>query len=574
MDPSKPGVVLYEGSPSTFFNRFTMVDPGTPPPPSATALPSLAPPPPVQPRTNFMTHEGDDGETPYDGFSTPGLILGDSVSEKGGAAPARDHDFGPPPPPFQSIYVLFGAVVGLAIGAGLYFLKVDATYVQLIILPGTMFVRALRCLMVPLVFCVITIVVAETVAKGRTSILRWRTLLPYAVSSLLSTTIGTSLAIVFQTYFRPAAFQVTPTLVTPNPPMNLSMFCLGGGALAPSANGTLACLASALPFVAVNQTTSISVAGVVASAYSQLSLADQLVALANLLVPNNIFMSFANGSLLSTTIFALPVGVGIAYSETHDDHTLVLNLLRQLRNVFLIMLHRLLSFTAIGVAFLLAGAVSYFDTGNFSDVAFQMGTLYVAFVVAAVLHTLVGLPLYLYLRTRANPYSYMQAMAPAYIFAVGCASSLATLPVAIACIQRTNVSRALVHIAMPFGTTVNLNAAGLYFPLAVVFMANLAGLSDELTPTRYFMLFLGSLLGSMGTAPVPNAGLVYILTLWATCFPKTSLPPSFAWVVASDFVIDRICTAINVNGNAIVTRILAEEIDEAFDARAAQQQAT
>ncbi|KAH9114647.1 hypothetical protein LEN26_000137 [Aphanomyces euteiches] len=278
-------------------------------------------------------------------------------------------------------------------------------------------------------------------------------------------------------------------------------------------NGSLGCFAnsSSVP-EAVFGAKSMVAAAAVGSNLGQLSLMDQVTAIANLVVTANIFGSLVDGSLLSIVFFSFPLGYVIP----------------------------------IAVGFLIAAAVAKFDFqgGN------QVGYLFVAYLIGV---------------TKSNPFTFLRHLVPAYVFAFGCASSMATLPVGMACIQRAKVSRALSLVAMPFGTPANLNGPALYYPIAVVFMATIDGHDDKLTPLRWIFIFIVGWLGSMGTAPVPNGGVVYLMTLWTTCFPSVPLPPSFAVVLAADFIRDRISTVVNVNGNAMVTRILADEIDATFE---------
>ncbi|KAH9155730.1 hypothetical protein AeNC1_019222, partial [Aphanomyces euteiches] len=151
------------------------------------------------------------------------------------------------------------------------------------------------------------------------------------------------------------------------------------------------------------------------------------------------------------------------------------------RNVFLFLLHKLLMITPVAVVFLMASAIGSMGSENVGEVMSNIGFFFLAFMTGVLVHSFLVLPLVLYLWTRANPYAYIKHLFPAYVFAYGCSSSMGTLPVAMACIQNAHVSRALIHMTMPYGTATNLNACGIYFPLALVFMANMSGLGDELT---------------------------------------------------------------------------------------------
>ncbi|KAG9411667.1 hypothetical protein AC1031_017305 [Aphanomyces cochlioides] len=543
MTTPQAGILLYEPNSMVLARRSNL----QPTPTAATDSASPHVDSPVL-RTNFTT------PAPYDEYKeSPSPVLGDSTAVLG--------EFGPQTPKVQTLSVFAGATIGTGLGILFYQLQIGTEWLKVVSLPGDLYIRALRCLIVPMVFCVLTIVVAETVALGRTSIFRLRTLLPYLVSSITAALQGTALAMVFQSFF--VAATKGPTHGAPvTTSYNLTMQCADGLFLA-AVNGSLGCFAnSSSVSEAVFGAKSMVAAAAVGSNLGQLSLMDQVTAIANLVVTANIFGSLVDGSLLSIVFFSFPLGYVVAHStDGSDDSNLILSLLRQLRNVFLRLLYGLLKVTPIAVGFLIAAAVAKFDFqgGN------QVGYLFVAYLIGVVTHTLIVLPLIVSIWTKSNPFTFLRHLVPAYVFAFGCASSMATLPVAVACIQRAKVSRALSLVAMPFGTPANLNGPALYYPIAVVFMATIDGHGDKLTPLRWIFIFIVGWLGSMGTAPVPNGGMVYLMTLWTTCFPSVTLPPSFAVVLAADFIRDRISTVVNVNGNAMVTRILADEIDATFE---------
>ncbi|KAG9411674.1 hypothetical protein AC1031_017312 [Aphanomyces cochlioides] len=475
-------------------------------------------------------------------------------------------DFGSRSTQFQPIFVLVGAVVGIGLGIGLYYSNITAQWTVLVALPGDLFVRALQCLIVPLVFCYMTIVVTETIALGDSPIIRLRNLLPFMASSLLSTTQGFCLALLFKNRF--FAPEETSNADDLNPSSAILMKCSQGMMLGYASNGTLACVSTNATgfngtFWMTNQTTAVA-ASSTSSLIEQLSLMEQIVGICNTIVPSNIFASMASGSLLSIVMFAIPFGYAMART-THSDNLSVnpiLTMLKQVRDIFLLMLNYLLKVTPFAVVFLMAGAIARFNTVELGKVLSEMGYLLLAFIIGIVCHALVVLPLFMYAITKANPFAYMRHLVPAFVFAFSCSSSMATLPVSIACIQRAKVNRSIAQIAMPFGTPVNLNAVGIYYPLVAMFMANMSDHGCDWTPVRLAILFLVSFLGCIGTAPVPNAGLVYTVTLWSTCFPGVALPKAFALVVSADVLMDRISTMVNVCGNAMVTRILAHFVQK------------
>ena len=158
---------------------------------------------------------------------------------------------------------------------------------------------------------------------------------------------------------------------------------------------------------------------------------------------------------------------------------------------------------------------------------------------------------------------YLSYMMPAQIFALGCASSMATLPVTMRCVDSTGqISQTLSRFVLSLGATVNMDGSALYYPAAIFFMAETAGYGEELGGVQMFLIVVVATVGSVGSAPVPSAGIVMIITVWNSIFPHIELPSTFSYIVATDWLLDRFITATNVTGDTVVTRIVAGMVDE------------
>ncbi|OQR81592.1 dicarboxylate/amino acid:cation (Na or H) symporter (DAACS) family protein [Thraustotheca clavata] len=461
----------------------------------------------------------------------------------------------------NSLAVLICAAVGVALGIVLSKLDVNSDVQTWIALPGTLFVRALRCLVVPLVFTSMAVSVAEVVVLNRTSVLTWRTAAVFLFTSVSAALEGMAVALIFRSVFvAPVNAAGASTSTTPM----IALQCANGNFLEDLVNGTMACTgANSTMKTAMFELTDVNNVLSIQGSFQNLSLTDQVIAIINLIVTDNIFSSMANGSLLSIIAFAVPLGIAIAKSHVGEVSTnYLLNLLRQVRNAMLSLVNAVLVLTPVAVLCLVSSAIMNYHSNAGS---FIKGVAYlaIAFVSGVICHVFIVLPSALFLFTRIQPYNYLRQLFPAYVFAFGCSSSMATLPVAVTVVHQTRqVSPGLAQLIMCLGTPVNTNAAGLYYPLMTMFMACMSGQEGNLGIPQIIVLFCVSWLGSMGTAPVPNAALVMLMTVWKTVLPNIPLPQSFVYVVAVDFLFDRICTMTNVNGNMVATRILANMYDD------------
>ncbi|KAF0712840.1 Aste57867_4640 [Aphanomyces stellatus] len=259
-----------------------------------------------------------------------------------------------------------------------------------------------------MVFCVMTVVVAEAVAMGRTSMLRFTIVLPYVLTSVLATVQGIATAILLQ-FTHHIGVSIYHDQGDISYAFNTTVQCANGLFLTALPNGTIGCagINTSTTYFA-NATASVGADSV----GSSLSLMDQVVAITDLIVPVNIFASLANGDLLSIVLFAIPVGIATALSAPRTSDNSVLKLIRQFRTVCIIMLGWLLAFTPVAIVFLMAAAVSTFNSNNISSVMSQVGIFIGAFVAGASIHVLLVLPALLIAFCRVNPFKYLVHLIP------------------------------------------------------------------------------------------------------------------------------------------------------------------
>eukprot|EP00980_Cylindrotheca_fusiformis_P009004 scaffold1931_cov77-Cylindrotheca_fusiformis.AAC.1 len=164
-----------------------------------------------------------------------------------------------------------------------------------------------------------------------------------------------------------------------------------------------------------------------------------------------------------------------------------------------------------------------------------------------------------YFITRDNPFGFLKFVLPAQTTAFACASSAATMPVSLECAEASGrVPKPIARFVIPLGATINMDGSAIYFPCACVWLAVLNGLSP--TFANYIMLAILSTIGSAGTAPVPSAGLVMVLTAYNSVFNTTGVPDGFEFVVAIDWFLDRLQTVVNVTGDNVVAASISHMV--------------
>jgi len=293
------------------------------------------------------------------------------------------------------------------------------------------------------------------------------------------------------------------------------------------------------------------------------------------MIPPNIIKAAADGSLLGLIVVSLFVGYFLARLET-DGQPVLVKFTQALYDITLKITDVVLKLAPIGVMGLLAATVGeqyakLRPDGRFE--AFLAGILQFAGVALAalMLHLLVVMPLILMLVARVNPLRHYKAMAPALVTAFSTASSSATLPLTIDCVEnRAGVSNKTASFVLPLGATVNMDGTALYECVAAIFICQAFGI--DLSLAQQFMIVVTALLTSIGVAGVPSASLVaivVILTAVEKQLPAGSLPEGASLVAGMGllFVFDRpldMCrTAVNIFSDSVGAVVLAKSEGEA-----------
>ena len=232
----------------------------------------------------------------------------------------------------------------------------------------------------------------------------------------------------------------------------------------------------------------------------------------------------------------------------------VMSFFKELDAVFITMINWIMMLTPFAVFSLIVKAVGSQD--NFSESFANVGYLVVATMLAMIAHYLVihwGL---FSIVSRSNPWSYMKKIIPAQTMAFACASSAATIPMTLKSVMTTGrVPDSIARFVIPLGATVNMDGGAIYFPCACIWLAVLNGI--EVNAAHYVMLVFIATIGSMGTAPVPSASLVLIITAYNTVFNTTGTPEGFEYILAIDWFMDRLRTTLNVTGDAVVAGMVS-----------------
>ncbi len=270
------------------------------------------------------------------------------------------------------------------------------------------------------------------------------------------------------------------------------------------------------------------------------------------LVPANIVSAAAEGQMLGLIFFSLLFGYFITKIPAQQAETQQ-QFWQGVADIMMKITEWVMKFAPLGVFALVAKVIAGLDGQGVAELAQALGLFFVTVVLALLFHILVVLPILLKFVARVNPVRHYQAMAPALLTAFSTASSSATLPLTMECVEKNaGVSNRTSSFVLPLGATVNMDGTALYECVAAMFIAQAYGL--ELTFTTQFIIVLVALLTSIGVAGIPAASLVAITIILSTI----GLPlEALGLILAVDRILDMFRTAVNVFSDSVGAVIVA-----------------
>jgi Na+/H+-dicarboxylate symporter len=275
------------------------------------------------------------------------------------------------------------------------------------------------------------------------------------------------------------------------------------------------------------------------------SIFDVLVDVIVGMIPTNVFAAMVNTDILPLIVFSLLFGgVLITLGETGKP---VLALVNGLNEAIMKIVHIVVTFTPIGVFGLIAGRMSIVGGWvGFLPELYKLGWYAGTVILGLAIHGLITLPLILAIFSKQNVLSYLKNMLNALSTAFSTSSSSATLPVTLEGVEKNGISERTGSFVLPLGATINMDGTALYEAIAAVFIAQVYGI--VLGPVEQIIIFLTATLAAIGAAGIPQAGLVtMVIVLKAVGLPIEGI----TLILVIDWFLDRCRTTVNVWGDSV-----------------------
>jgi Na+/H+-dicarboxylate symporter len=399
------------------------------------------------------------------------------------------------------IKMLIGFLAGLGAGLIVHMTQTDAAWVENLRYyftepVGTIFLRLLFMLVIPLLFSALVVGIAE---MGDV-----RALKRVGVKTLLFTVILSSVAVLI-------------ALAAAN------LFEPGSGV-------------DPAQVEAIRQTQSERANQIVATSTEQPSGRDTLLNI----IPSNVITAASSNDILAVMFFALVFGIGLLLVNTPGAQRLQ-DAIQGIFDVSMRLINIVIRMAPLAIACFMFNLAAVFGW----DLLAYLGAYVGVVLLALGVHMFVSYPIALKLLANKSPIAFFREIQEAMVVAFSTASSNATLPTAIRVAENNlKLPPRVSRFVLTIGATANQNGTAIFEGVTVLFLAQFFGIHLDLWDQVYVLLIC--ILAGIGTAGVPAGSLPVIAIILASI----GVPPEgIGLILGVDRLLDMCRTTLNVTGD-------------------------
>ena len=413
--------------------------------------------------------------------------------------------------------IVVGLVLGLLFGFVMTFFDFGPSFVSDWIQPfGTIFVRLLKLIAIPLILASLVKGIADLKDISKFKNMGIRTFVTYMITTVVAILIGLSLVNMIKPGIGISDETVAKLTTT---------YANDSGVTSKIVTATAQKEASPLQFIVD-------------------------------MVPDNIFYAMSNNSLMLQVIF-FSILFAISLLLIGEKAAKPIKALFDSLNEVVLKMVDLIMLSAPYAVFALLASVVV----SSSDPELLLALLKYAGVVVLGLSLMIVFYLIVIATiAKKSPLWFIKNISPAQLLAFSTSSSAATLPVTMERVEEhIGVDKEVASFVLPVGATINMDGSSLYQAIAAVFIAQ--ALSFDLTLGDQLTIVFTALLASIGAAAVPGAGMVMlVIVLESVGFPADKLAIGLALIFAVDRPLDMCRTVVNVTGDATVSVLVAKAL--------------
>ncbi|WP_246049246.1 cation:dicarboxylate symporter family transporter [Corynebacterium tapiri] len=264
------------------------------------------------------------------------------------------------------------------------------------------------------------------------------------------------------------------------------------------------------------------------------------------ILPSTFFSAFTSGSVLQVLFIALLVGFAVQALGKEGEP--IIGAITKLQQVVFKILSWILWLAPIGAFGAIAGVVG--DTGM--EAVIQLGILMLAFYITCAIFVFGVLGLILKVVTGVNIFSLCKYLGREFLLIVATSSSESALPNLMRKMEHLGVDRSTVGIVVPTGYSFNLDGTAIYLTMSAIFISDAMNMPMSLSEQAGLLVFM--IIASKGAAGVSGAGLATLAAGLQVHRPE--LLNGVGVIVGIDRFMSEARALTNFAGNSVATLLV------------------
>lgn len=252
--------------------------------------------------------------------------------------------------------------------------------------------------------------------------------------------------------------------------------------------------------------------------------------------------SSPGSGMLGVMFFSLCMGV--ALTVIGEKAAPVIAVLDGLYEAIMAIIRFAMKLAPYGVAGLIFSMTATIGLEIVQALVWFVGTV----IAGLLIQLLIVYSLAIYFVARRSPLKFFKDIMEVLLTAFATSSSNVTLPTSLRVVdEKLGLDKKISHFVLTVGSTANQNGTALYEGLTVLFIAQVFGI--ELTISQQVLVVIMSVLAGLGTAGVPGGSLpLVVLVLQSIQVPVEGI----GIILGVDRLLDMSRTTVNVAGDIAV----------------------
>ncbi len=266
------------------------------------------------------------------------------------------------------------------------------------------------------------------------------------------------------------------------------------------------------------------------------------------IVPRNVLASAVGNDMLGIIFFAIVFGIALTRIPAARREA-VTTFLDGVNDAMIVMIGLAMKIAPLGVACLVFSVTARFGF----DLFLKLGGFVLTTLLGLSIHQFAVFPILIAVLGGMNPWTFFKRIQEIMLTAFSTSSSSATLPTTMRIAEEElEIPKEITGFVIPLGATMNMNGTALFEGVAVLFLAQVFGVTMPLS-TQLGVVMM-SVLMAIGAAGVPGGSIpLLIIVLETVGIPGEGI----ALIIGVDRILDMCRTVLNVTGDVTAALYVA-----------------